>query len=138
MMKRYSFFIAVVSTLYILILYSGCQSSSSRYADGEKLYTIHCANCHMDDGSGLAALYPPLYQSDYLQPLGASLACIIRKGIQEPITVNGVVYEQAMPANAHLSDVEITNICNYVLTRWTEQANYVSLEDVKRVLKDCE
>ena len=121
----------------MLICVHACDFSSNPYADGKKLFKIHCANCHMEDGTGLEALYPPLQGADYLQSLGSSLACVIQNGIQNPIQVNGVIYEQAMPANEQLSEVEITNICNYVLSEWSDNGTYVSLEQVKDVLKAC-
>ena len=131
--------ILVVSMVVCLILVVGsCNLTAISHVEGEKLYKIHCANCHMEDGSGLAALYPPLQKADYLQSLGVSLSCIIRNGLQEPILVNGVKYEQAMPANDRLSDVEITNICNYVLSKWTDDESYVSLERVKETLLNCQ
>ncbi|NQZ78447.1 MAG: cytochrome c, partial [Ekhidna sp.] len=33
---------------------------------GAKIYATYCANCHQQDGKGLASLYPPLAGSDYL------------------------------------------------------------------------
>ena len=36
------------------------QSGGSTNSAGQRLYTTHCANCHMDNGQGLRQLIPPL------------------------------------------------------------------------------
>ncbi|MFK7954070.1 MAG: cytochrome c, partial [Ekhidna sp.] len=47
---------------------------------GAKIYTTYCANCHQQDGKGLASLYPPLAGSDYLLENLPRAACIIKNG----------------------------------------------------------
>lgn len=45
----------------------------------------------------VGALIPPLAGADYLANNQANLPCLIRKGIQDTIVVNGKVYAEKMP-----------------------------------------
>ena len=50
---------------------------------GAKVYATYCANCHQQDGKGLASLYPPLAGSDYLLEDMARAACIVKNGTKQ-------------------------------------------------------
>jgi mono/diheme cytochrome c family protein len=113
----------------------GC--SDSPYQQGEALYTYYCANCHMEDGSGLEGLIPPLAQADWLRDNQAILPCIIRKGIEGPIVVNGRTYEQAMAGIPELTETEITNIINYMNQAWGNDYGYIQLTRVIENLQTC-
>lgn len=108
------------------------------YVQGEILYNNFCANCHMDDGSGLAANIPPLAQADYLKENPLEVACIINKGMTGPVVVNGQTYNQPMAAIPQLSDFEITNVINYINHAWGNDYGIVKLEDVRARLQNCE
>lgn len=99
------------------------QTSSNAYlklSAAVPLYETHCANCHQTDGSGLARLYPPLVQSDYVMQHIQQLPSIIRNGISDTLSVNGIAYHMAMPANAKLTEEEVKLIANYVLIRFNK------------------
>lgn len=133
--------INIISTVLLLsaIVLLSYQCTENTYAQGEALYKSQCANCHMEDGSGLQGLIPPLAKADYLLENKDKLACIIRNGLHEPILVNGKSYhEQAMPANKRLKDVEITNIINYVLSAWGNNGGTVNISAVKTALEGCQ
>ncbi len=114
---------------------SGCDQ---KFPDGQFLYKQICANCHMDDGSGLGLLIPPLAGADFLRDHQAELPCIIHRGLSGKITVNGKEYGgQEMAGLPTLTDVEITNICNYVNTSFGNAGRVVSLQEVQRALANC-
>jgi mono/diheme cytochrome c family protein len=92
----------------------------------------------MEDGSGLQGVIPPLAKSDYLEPNRDRLACIIRYGIEEPMVVNGVKYNQPMAGIDRLSDFEIANIINYVNNAWGNENPYMSIEEVRKSLNVCQ
>ena len=71
-------------------LFQSCQSNP--YVHGEILYENFCANCHMEDGTGLIGNIPPLAGADFLKKYASDLPCIIRYGIQDTIIVNGKEY----------------------------------------------
>lgn len=124
--------------ILICILFSACSSFNDPYAEGKPLYKRHCANCHMDDGSGLEGLIPPLVQADMLQQSGASAACFIRNGLKGKILVNNIEYEGEMPSNSKLSSVEILNILNYINNAWGNQRDFIKLDEVKAALTNCQ
>ncbi len=107
-------------------------------AKGALLYRNNCANCHMDQGEGLRGLIPPLAKADYLQKYQGDLACIIRYGMKGEIVVNGQSYNQAMPGNAELSDIEITNLINYINRQWGNEIPERSVQQVRKDLAACE
>lgn len=86
--------------------------ASGSLARGEKLYTLHCLNCHGDQGQGLAQLIPPI------QGLGAcsdgDLICAIRYGKKGKLLVGGKEYDGVMPANFELDEGEIRDLANFV------------------------
>jgi mono/diheme cytochrome c family protein len=121
--------------LVILLLGNACESHP--YQQGEILYNNFCANCHMENGAGLGQLIPTLVQSDYLKNNQSALACIIRKGLEGEIIVNGKSYNQAMPGVPQLNDVEITNVINYINHAWENDYPIMQLQDVQKALEGC-
>ena len=125
----------------VLILFSlsfflfTCESKPHR--QGEILYLNFCANCHMDDGSGLAGNIPPLAQSDYVAQNQEQLACIIRYGMEGPIVVNGKTYQNPMAGIPELSEFEIANVINYINQAWGNDYGFIKVEDLRRQLDDC-
>ncbi len=107
------------------------------YKQGAILYENFCVNCHMEDGSGLEGLIPPLAGADYLKENNLQTACIIRKGISDTILVNGRQYTDPMAGIPQLSDFEINNIINYINHAWGNDYGYVKLEDVRQTLENC-
>lgn len=122
--------------LFILTL-STCQSNV--YEQGEGLYHYFCANCHMDDGTGLKGLIPPLRGADYVKADPLQIACIVRNGLQGAVTVNDTTYNQVMPAlkETQISAFEIANIINYINQAWGNDFGYVKYEAVKKRLAAC-
>ena len=114
------------------------QCEQKPYAHGEILYTNFCVSCHMEDGSGLAGLIPPLAKADYLANNPSLLPCIIRHGLEGEIVVNGKTYNQPMAGIKKLTDAEIANIINYINTSWGNEYPVMPLGEVRRVLEECE
>lgn len=77
---------------------SSCEEKNP-YIQGKILYENFCANCHMEDGTGLVEVIPPLAGSDYLVKFPEKLPCMIRKGISGEMTVNGKIYNTEMPGD---------------------------------------
>lgn len=121
----------------ILSFFVGLRCTQSPYIQGEILYSNFCESCHMQDGSGLGAEIPPLAGADYIPANQEKLACLIRHGISEEIAVNGKKYQQLMPGVEALSDVEITNIINYVNQAWSNDFGTITLGEVRVQLEAC-
>lgn len=126
----YPFFI-LVSVFFIL---TGCEQET--YMQGKRLYEAHCNNCHMEDGIGLAKLIPPLANSDYLRDNQDKIACILRNGQTGKVTVNNVMYDQEMPGKKY-TEVQITNIINYINHAWGNDYGVVSLEESTKAIRKC-
>lgn len=106
-------------------------------AAGKQLYNLHCANCHQIDGTGLANLYPPLKDSDYLKTNRNASICGMRHGHKGGIVVNGVYYGQEMPANLKLEDLDIAEIATYVYTEFTDSVQIVTINEVNAIMASC-
>jgi len=104
---------------------------------GAKIYATYCANCHQQDGKGLGTLYPPLSESDYLLENLPRAACIIKHGQQKEIVVNGVSYNQMMPANP-LTNLEIAEVLTFIGNAWGNETGLVPVKTIEQWLKECE
>ena len=122
---------------FLVLFILGPSCDYQPYKQGRNLYNFYCATCHMDDGSGLKGLYPPLAKADYLSKNQDHLACIIRYGLSDTIQVNQKTYNQAMPGVKDLNDVQITNVINYVNHAWGNDLQHVKVEDIQKTLNDC-
>lgn len=90
----------------------------------------------MSNGSGLAALIPPLAESDYLTQHQEELPCIIRHGLKDTIQVNGQIYSQEMQG-VELDDVALHNVINYINNSFGNNNGETRLDITKERLKRC-
>lgn len=104
---------------------------------GAKVYATYCANCHQQDGKGLASLYPPLAGSDYLLADMKRAACIVKNGQSKEIVVNGVTYNQMMPGNP-ITNLEIAEVLTFIGNAWGNEAGLIGVKDVDQWMKACE
>ncbi|PSL02550.1 c-type cytochrome [Cecembia rubra] len=104
--------------------------------EGKNLYELYCANCHQKDGSGLGKLIPPLNPSDYMKEDIGRTARIIKHGLQGEIIVNGEIYNQPMPGNPHLTNLEIARILTYIYNIWGNQEGVIDANSVEKFLGD--
>lgn len=125
---------AVLLCYLVAIIFVGCKNNT--YSQGERLYLAHCANCHMEDGVGLAKLIPPLANSDYLKLHQEVIPCIIRHGQTGEIVVNGVRYNQEMPGEKYTA-IQINNMINYINTSWGNQISIVTITETQKRLENC-
>lgn len=104
---------------------------------GKQLYDTYCVACHQAEGKGLAQLYPPLAGADYLLAELPRAACMIKNGKTGEITVNGVVYNQMMPANTNLAPLEIAELVTYITNSWGNEKGLTSVTEVTKWLEEC-
>ena len=124
--------------MWVLIAISismGCKENL--FEEGERIYTAYCSNCHMDNGSGLGTLIPPLTSQEYLTVNKTLLPCIITYGQQGPIEVDGIIYNWDMPG-AELSDVQLLNLINYITNEWGNNMGYTTIDEIKLWKSKCE
>lgn len=104
---------------------------------GAKIYSTYCANCHQQDGKGLASLYPPLAGSDYLLENLPRAACIIKNGQSKEIVVNGETYNQMMPGNP-ITNIEVAEVLTYIGNAWGNETGLIGVKDVDKWIEECE
>jgi cytochrome c551 len=127
-------------TAYCLLL-TACSEKDVKlkqyYVDGQALYKLHCANCHQDNGQGLAGLYPPIAGSDFLEKNKELILCSMRNGLQDTIVVNGKSFHQAMPANTQLQALDVAEIATYIYNEWGNEKTITEVKYVQKVLENC-
>lgn len=121
-MKNFGF------SLCLFILVIGCNSSDKKttqninseiqdFSEGKQVYNDFCLQCHMANGEGLAKVFPPLANSDYLKNNRIESIKGLKYGMSGEITVNGVKYNSVMAAQG-LSNKEIADVMNYITNSW--------------------
>lgn len=100
---------------------------------GKTLYQGTCSVCHGSDGKGLAKVFPPLENSDYLMADKRRSIDVILNGLEGPIEVNGEAYDSVMPPMSQLNDDEIAHILTYVRNAFGNSGDAVSPAEVANV-----
>ncbi len=103
-----------------------------RMERGKKVFLTSCFACHMANGEGLPAVFPPLAKSDYLKADKDRAIKTVIKGLNGPIVVNGKPYNNMMPPQ-EVSDDQAADVLTYVMNSWGNDYGTVSAADVKRV-----
>lgn len=98
---------------------------------GLTAYENNCLACHQVDGSGVPGLNPPITKTKWVVGDKKTLIDILLKGMDTEIEVNGEVYNNVMPSNAHLSDQEIADVLTYVRNSFGNKASAVTVAEVK-------
>ncbi len=127
--------VAVVACFCALILLTQCFTEQQN--EGKRVYQANCASCHMDDGTGLRGVIPPVASADFLESHRKQLPCLIRKGMSGTITVNGISYNKPMPGADKLRDDEITNLLNYIQTSFGNKNERFTMQEVTEYLRYC-
>jgi len=101
---------------------------------GKQVYMQLCFACHMPDGQGLPNVFPPLANSDYMLADRDRTTRIVLKGLTGPVTVNGVTYDSAMPAQeAALTEEQVADVLTYIYNAWGNRGDAFTVDDVRRV-----
>ena len=130
----------LIATCFILL--NACSSQDVKYqryyADGSQVYKVHCQNCHMADGKGLAQLIPPLTDSTYLRKNREKLVCFIVYGLNDSIKINGIDYQTQMPAEKHLAAIDLAKILTYITNSFGNQQGIYDVKEVEQNLNKCQ
>jgi mono/diheme cytochrome c family protein len=137
------------SLIYTVLFASGigisiqsCQNENSLdykryYVNGKRIYEKNCQSCHGADGKGLGTLYPPLTDTTYLNLNKNQLSCIIRNGQQGEIKINNITYDEIMPGNETLADIDIAQVIVYITNSFGNKQGFYDSEAVTSDLKTC-
>lgn len=126
---------------FILLLYSCGSPSGNSGMDmdpetmkrGETLYRTHCSACHRANGEGFAGMYPPLAGTDWVTGDKSRLIAIALNGMQGPIEVNGISYNQVMIPHSFLNDQQLADVLTYIRNSFGNRAGTVHPSEVKKL-----
>lgn len=97
---------------------------------GQAVYQANCASCHQANGQGLAGAFPPLagHAASLYNAEGGReyLIKLLLYGLQGPIVADGGNYNGVMPAWGQLSDAQLADVLNYILSDWGNAERVVS------------
>jgi cytochrome c551 len=116
--------------VFLALITLGCEVSTNN--EGRLLYESHCSGCHGAAGEGLGKLVPPVAESDFWRDSANWVPCWIVNGRHTPVVVNGLRYEQPMPAAEIKKPTEIANIMNYIETKWYGGKRFWSDQTVQK------
>ena len=103
---------------------------------GKDIYAGSCLACHLNEGQGIASVFPPLAKSDYLMEDVDRNTKNLIEGLSGQIEVNGTAYNGNMPASG-LDDKDIADVLNYIMNSWGNKAKKMVTEaNVKKVRAD--
>lgn len=106
---RLALFAGIAATALMLAPSAGAQDAP----DGREVYLDSCAACHQGSGLGVPDSFPPLLDNPNIQDVDY-LRTVILDGKSGPIDVNGVTFNDDMPAQ-DLTDAEVDAVIEYVL-----------------------
>lgn len=127
-----SFFITVSMAL-VSFQQSFNVNKSKSIERGKTVYETYCQSCHMEDGKGIEAVFPPLAKSPNLADKNRLLKIIIQ-GMRGPIKVNNVNYDGEMPGTV-LTDQQAADVANYIRNSWGNKAESILPGQVQPALK---
>mgnify|MGYP000208989358 CR=1 FL=1 len=106
-------------------------------SNGKDIYNAKCQNCHGENGEGLGQLAPPLTDSVFLKTNKENLACIIKNGTNEKITIHGKDYQEKMPGFPELADIDVAQVMVYVTNSFGNHQGFVPYSKVSTQLQNC-
>jgi mono/diheme cytochrome c family protein len=103
---------------------------------GEQTYTKYCLTCHQVGGTGVRNMFPPLTGNENITAPSKELITIVLFGLTGPIVVNGMEYDQVMPAQDYLTDKQIADVLTFIRSSWGNKASPVKPEEVSKIRKE--
>ena len=108
------------------------EAEAARIKHGMQLYT-HCTGCHQSNGMGVRGFYPPLSESRLVTGPTEPLVAILLHGIEGPLHIDGVSYNQPMPPAPFETDADIAAIASFIRTSFGNDADLVDADTVRSV-----
>lgn len=107
------------------------QVTQSAASPGEQVYNGNCTACHQASGEGVAGAFPALKEhANKIYEAGGRdyLINTLLYGLQGPIEVSGANFNGIMPAWSQLSNENLADVLNHVLTTWETPADFKPFE----------
>ncbi len=96
---------------------------------GRNYYMQRCSICHGNDGRGIAALGPPLAESDWVTGPTERLIRIVLHGLQGEIEVQGETWNGVMPGHAAIpefDDATAAGLMTYLHRAWGHSGRIIA------------
>ena len=104
--------------------------------DGARIYATVCSSCHQASGEGVAGVFPPVAESEWVTEGPEQLVKIILHGVMGEMMVGGEVYSGMMPPwGGGLNDAEIAAVATYIRTNFGNEAGPVTAAIVAELRK---
>jgi mono/diheme cytochrome c family protein len=103
-------------------------------ARGKEIYTNFCISCHLEQGTGIENLYPPLAKADYMMKDKNRSILQVLKGANGEMKVNGKTYNAPM-TGFDLTDEQVSDVLNYCRNSWGNKGGAIKPEDVANAKK---
>ena len=100
---------------------------------GKEVYSMYCQACHMSSGKGAPGLNPPLIGTKYVLEDEERLIGIVLNGLNEPIEIQGEVYQNIMAPHSFLSNQQIADVLSYIRNSWGNEARPITTDEVAAV-----
>ena len=121
----------LAAVIFTLSVHSSFAADAAQMTQGQKIYESNCAACHGKKGEGRGAMFPPLFQSDYINKKPQVLLQSMTKGINGPIKVNGKSYNGFMPSTA-INDADVAAVATYIMNAFNNGGGTITEADVKK------
>ena len=106
---------------------------AANHERGGKLYAQRCADCHGQDGNGVAGVYPPLNgNTSVTEPTGINAIRSVLLGGFAPATAGNPKPYSMPPFAAQLSDADVAAVVSYIRQSWSNKTPAVTPQDVGR------
>jgi len=116
---------------------AGPAAAEDPIAVGKGVYSSVCQACHQPNGMGVPGAFPPLAGSEFANGSEKRMAAIVLKGLLGPVKVNGVAFNNSMPAQeAQLTDKKIAAVLTYVRQEWGNKAGPVQPAQIAAARKE--
>jgi mono/diheme cytochrome c family protein len=120
----------IIALMMVIFLQPLPKESMER---GKKVFDQYCMPCHMQDGTGVPRLNPPLVKTSYVLGDKKTIIEIVLKGFDAQVEIDGEYYQNAMAPHDFLTDEQIADVATYVRNSFGNKASVVVPSDVKAV-----
>lgn len=128
-----------------LVIFSFSNSRAQNYSKqtpleesikrGAEVYQGFCMRCHLPNGNGVASVYPPVANSNWLTEKREESIHAVKYGLKGEIEVNGETYNNLMSPMG-LSDKEVADVMNYIMNNFKNtQKTPVTPKEVAKIKK---
>lgn len=110
---------------------------SAVHERGLAIFNLTCVACHGVDGKGVPETFPPLDGSDWVTGDPTRITKIVLHGLMGEIKVGEHTFNSVMaPLGPALDDQQISDVITYVRQTWSNDAEAVSPDLVKKVRRE--